>query len=120
MTRLTVAVWLRQHHGFGSSLTSSGSGLLPCCPQTKGGRGIRFAGNRKVVEGIIYRYRVGSLWRDLPREEFGPWQTVWKRPVRYVGDWTWDRVLQTIRADADAAGVIDWNVSVDATIGRAH
>ena len=31
-----------------------------------------------VVEGIIYRYRVGIPWRDLP-ECFGPWQTVWKR-----------------------------------------
>ena len=28
--------------------------------------------------------------------------------------------LQTILAEADAAGLIDWNVSVDATICRAH
>ena len=44
-----------------------------------------------VVEGIIYRYRVGIPWRDLP-ECFGPWQTVWKRHRRYAGDGTWDRV----------------------------
>ncbi|WP_372514182.1 transposase, partial [Mycobacterium interjectum] len=26
---------------------------------------------RRVVEGIIYRYRTGVPWRDLPRSEFG-------------------------------------------------
>ena len=76
--------------------------------------------HRSVVEGIIYRYRAGIPWRDLPREEFGAWQTVWKRHARYARDGTWDRILHVILADADAAGKIDWNVSVDATICRAH
>jgi len=35
-----------------------------------------FGDSRRVVEGIAYRYRTGIPWRDLPREEFGPWQTV--------------------------------------------
>jgi transposase len=26
-----------------------------------------------MLEGIIYRYRCGIAWRDLP-EVFGPWQ----------------------------------------------
>ena len=72
-----------------------------------------------MVEGIIYRYRCGLAWRDVP-SEFGPWQTLWKRHRRYAGDGTWDRVLARILADADAAGKIDWSVSVDATIARAH
>ena len=46
--------------------------------------------------------------------------TVWKRHARYARDGTWDRILHVILADADAAGKIDWNVSVDATICRAH
>lgn len=78
-----------------------------------------FENNRRIVEGIVYRYRVGLPWRDLPRELFGPWQTVWKRHRRYV-DGTWDRALAQTVADADAAGDIDWNVSVDGTINRAH
>ncbi|WP_425459437.1 transposase [Gordonia oryzae] len=32
-------------------------------------------------------------WRDLPREAFGPWQTVWKRHRRYAQDGTWGRVV---------------------------
>ena len=94
--------------------------IKPLLPSNSGRQGHPFRDNRKVVEGIIYRYRTGIPWRDLPREEFGPWQTVWKRHARYAEDGTWDRALQTILAEADAAGLIDWNVSVDATICRAH
>ena len=72
-----------------------------------------------MIEGIIYRYRTGIPWRDLPAE-FGPWQTVWKRHRRYSLDGTWDRVLTKLLTDADAAGEIDWQVSVDSTIARVH
>lgn len=75
--------------------------------------------HRQVLEGIVYRYRTGVAWRDLPAE-FGPWQTVWKRHKRFSNDGTWDNVLSGLLAQADAAGQIDWTVSVDSTINRAH
>jgi transposase len=84
-------------------------------PPEKGAMGRPATPHRPVVEGIIYRYRAGIPWRDLP-VEFGPWQTVWKRHHRWSYDGTWDRVL----ADADAAGVVDWKVSADASVVRAH
>ena len=71
-----------------------------------------------MVEGIVWRYRTGSPWRDLPAV-FGPWQTAWKRHRRFSEDGTWDRILAEVLADADAAGEIDWAVSVDSTINRA-
>ncbi|WP_244210767.1 hypothetical protein [Amycolatopsis kentuckyensis] len=37
-----------------------------------------------------------------------------------AGDGTWDTVLQRLLTDADAAGLVDWSVSVDSTIARAH
>ena len=88
-------------------------------PSSDGKQGKPFRDHRQVVEGIIYRYRTGIAWRDLPAE-FGPWQTVWKRHRRLAGDGTWDRVLAVLLADADAAGLIDWEVSVDSTVTRAH
>lgn len=94
--------------------------VAPLLPSNQGRRGHPFGDDRRVVEGIAYRFRTGIPWRDLPRDEFGPWQTVWKRHRRYAGDGTWDRVLARILAEADAAGKIDWDVSVDATIARAH
>ena len=89
-------------------------------PSNTGKPGRPFVESRRVVEGIIYRYRTGIPWRDLPREVFGPWQTVWKRHRRYAADGTWDRVLAELLAQADAAGKVEWTVSVDATISRAH
>ncbi|GAA2574505.1 hypothetical protein GCM10010210_57240 [Pseudonocardia hydrocarbonoxydans] len=52
--------------------------------------------------------------------EFGPWQTLWKRHRRYSGDGTWDQVLSALLTSADAAGVVNWDASVDSTIIRAH
>lgn len=94
--------------------------IEPLLPSNAGRQGHPFGEHRRVVEGIAYRYRTGIPWRDLPREPFGPWQTVWKRHRRYAVDGTWDRVLAQLTAAADEAGLIDWNVSVDATINRAH
>lgn len=92
----------------------------PLLPSNIGRRGHPFGDSRRVVEGIVYRYRTGIPWRDLPREAFGPWQTGRKRHRRYAGDGTWDRVLARLLAEADAVGQVDWTVSVDATISRAH
>jgi len=50
----------------------------------------------RIVEGIVYRHRAGIAWRNLPREHFGPWQTVWKRHRRYAADGTWARVLARV------------------------
>ena len=94
--------------------------IAPLLPSNEGRRGHPFGDGRRVVEGIADRYRTGIPWRDLPRDKFGPWQTVWKRHRRYAGDGTWDRVRARILADADVAGQIDWSVSVDATIARAQ
>ena len=91
----------------------------PLMPSSDGRRGRPFRDHRVVVEGIIYRFRAGVPWRDLPAE-FGPWQTVWKRHRKFSGDGTWDKLLAKLLAEADAAGDIDWIVSVDSTINRAH
>ena len=88
-------------------------------PQPTGRKGRPFADARLMVEGIIYRYRCGIAWRDLP-EVFGPWQTVWTWHRRLAADGTWDQILQKLQAQADAEGLIDWTVSVDSTAARAH
>lgn len=94
--------------------------IEPLLPSNSGRRGHPFWDNRKVVEGIIYRYRTGIPWRDLPREHFGSWKTVWKRHRRYARDGTWDRVLAGCWQPRTLTAKIDWTVSVDATINRAH
>ncbi len=94
--------------------------IAPLLPSNDGKVGRPYGDHRTVVEAIAYRYRTGVPWRDLPREEFGPWQTVWKRHRKFAYDGTWDRVLAELTAQADARGEVDWVISVDATINRAH
>ena len=92
------------------------SPLMPC---SDGQKSRPFRDHRQVVEGIVYRLRTGIAWRDLPAS-FGPWQTVWKRHHRFSTDGTWDKIHARLLAEADAAGEIEWAVSVDSTINRAH
>lgn len=95
------------------------SRIEPLMPCSEGQRGRPFRDHRQVVEGIIYRLRTGIAWRDLPAS-FGPHQTVSKRHRRFSADGTWDKIHARLVAEADAAGAVDWTVSVDSTINRAH
>ena len=88
-------------------------------PRPTGRRGRPYSDARLVVEGIIYRYRTGIAWRDVPAI-FGPWQTLWTWHRRMSADGTWDRVLARLTKTADAAGRMDWSLSVDSSIARAH
>ena len=93
--------------------------IEPHLPSSAGCRGGQWRDHRQVLEAILWRYRTGSPWRDLP-PEFGPWQTVWKRLNRWSGDGTLDKLLDAAHGDAEIAAELDWVVSVDSTIARAH
>ncbi|MFE3776407.1 IS5 family transposase [Streptomyces sp. NPDC059122] len=74
---------------------------------------------RQVFDGIWWRARTGSPWRDIP-ERYGPWETACTLFRRWRIDGTWARVLKQLQVKADAAGHIEWEVSVDSTICRVH
>ncbi|WP_399462024.1 IS5 family transposase [Streptomyces sp. sk2.1] len=92
--------------------------LWPFLPVGNGRCG-RWRGHRQVIDGILHRVRTGVQWPDLP-ERFGPWKTVYERHRLWSADGTWERLLQRVQAEADAAGEIDWDISVDSTVDRAH
>ncbi|MGI5238815.1 IS5 family transposase [Dactylosporangium sp. CA-139066] len=93
--------------------------LEPLLPAPCGrGRPRRWA-SRDVVDGIRWRVRTGVPWRDvLP--VYAPWQTLYRWFRRWQRDGTWARVLAALQAVGDAAGSIEWTVSVDSTVSRAH
>lgn len=93
--------------------------IEPLLPAAKGPMGPPFRPHRPVVEGILFRYRTGIPWRDLPAE-YGPWQTVHRRHLNWSKDGTWDRVLTGLLGEADGAGDLDWAASVDSSIARVH
>ncbi len=74
---------------------------------------------RQLIDGIRWRIRAGTPWRDIP-PTYGPWQTIYGLFRRWQRDGTWRRILTALQAQADAAGRITWDVSVDSTIARAH
>jgi len=74
---------------------------------------------RQLIDGIRWRVRVGSPWRDVP-DCYGHWRTVYGRYRQWQRDGTWARILSVLQGQADAAGLITWDVSVDSTIARAH
>jgi transposase len=74
---------------------------------------------RQQINGVNWRFRTGSPWRDVP-ERYGKWATVYDLHSRYCRDGTWPAILLGILADAEETGEIDWFVSVDSTTVRAH
>nr|WP_232794911.1 IS5 family transposase [Kitasatospora sp. NRRL B-11411] len=75
--------------------------------------------DRVVLNGIVWKLRTGSAWRDAP-ERYGSWQTLYTRFRRWALDGTFSRMLRQVQAEKDAVGDIDWLVSVDSTVVRAH
>lgn len=75
--------------------------------------------DRTVLNGIAWKFRTGTAWRDVP-ERYGPWATLHTRFRRWALDGTFERMLQAAQALADANDDIDWLVSVDSTVVRAH
>ncbi len=80
-------------------------------------RGRKRLDDRTVLNGIVWKFRTGTAWRDVPD---GSWATLHTRFRRWAKGGTFERMLRAAQAKADAAGDIEWLVSVDSTIVRAH
>lgn len=83
-------------------------------PGRKDTVGVTAKDNRLFVEAVIYRYRAGIPWRDLP-ERFGDWKNIHRRHRRWSENGTWERIFKRLSTDAD-----DEYAMIDATIVRAH
>lgn len=70
--------------------------------------------NRLFVDAVIYRYRTGVAWRDLPKR-FGDGKAVHRRYRRWCESGVFARLLATLALDADAE-----YMSIDSTSVRAH
>lgn len=76
--------------------------------------------DRQILNGILWVLRTGAPWRDLP-ERYGRWGTVYSRFYRWQKQGVWDTLFETVQAQQDAAGQLDWTVHyVDGTTVRAH
>ena len=70
--------------------------------------------NRRFGDAVLYRYRAGLPWRDLPAR-FGDCREMHTRPMRWSKSGVWEQGCKYLAADADTAYAM-----IDATIIRAH
>ena len=81
------------------------------------GRGCRPAGdNRRYFEGMIWMARSGAQWRLLP-DEYGKWNSVFRRYRRWVEMGVFDTLLETLTEMVERDTSADM---IDSTIVRAH
>ena len=66
------------------------------------------------VDAVIWKFRVGVPWRDLP-ERFGGWCNTHKRFSRWAVTGVWASLFNTLADDPDNEYAM-----IDATIVRAH
>ena len=83
-------------------------------PGREGTVGVTAADNRLFVEAVLYRYRAGIPWRDLP-DRLGDWKNVHRRFSRWAKSGVWQCVFQALAAEADNEYAM-----IDSTIVRAH
>ena len=76
--------------------------------------GVTAKDNRLFVEAVMYRYRAGIPWRDLP-ERFGDWKHMHRRHRRWSESGVWQRVFAHLAGEADNAYAM-----IDSTIVRVH
>lgn len=85
--------------------------LLPGRP---GHVGVTAKNNRLFVDAVLYRYRAGIAWRDLP-ERFGDFRVIHLRHMRWSRSGVWHKVFVILSAQADNEYAM-----IDSTIVRAH
>jgi len=83
-------------------------------PGRAGSVGVTAADNRLFVDAVLYRYRTGIPWRDLP-ECLGDWNNTHRRHSRWAKSDVWTSILALLSVNADNEYAM-----IDSTIMRAH
>lgn len=83
-------------------------------PGREGHVGTTARDNRLFVEAVLYRYRAGIPWRDLP-DRFGDFRVIHTRHMRWSQSGVWQRVFDHLAADSDNEYAM-----IDATLICAH
>ena len=88
--------------------------IEPLIAVKEGDRGRHGEDNRLFVDAVLWLVRAGAPWRDLP-EEFGRWNSVFRRFRRWARKGVWKRLFTELGEDPDLEYLI-----IDSTIVRAH
>ncbi|HEV8044647.1 MAG TPA: transposase [Rubrobacter sp.] len=80
-----------------ASLTDEQWALVrPLLPLQRGGIGRPPLAHRAVLGGILWVARTGSSWREMPEEEYGKWETAYRRHELWAKQGLWQRILRAL------------------------
>jgi transposase len=79
-------------------------------------RGDKGRDDRKFLEALLYFTVNNVAWRALPNE-FGPWNSVWKRFWRLSRSGTFEAFFQLLAERSETAHLVQM---FDSTVARAH
>lgn len=83
-------------------------------PGERGHVGVTAKDTRLFVEAVLYRYRAGIPWRDLP-PRFGDWHRVYVRFNRWSKSGIWQRIFSQLAKEPNNEYAM-----IDSTIVRAQ
>ena len=76
--------------------------------------GVTAKDNRVFINGVLWIFKTGAPWRDLP-ERFGHWKNVHRRFSRWANAGIFDGIFRILSEDADMEFLL-----MDGTIVKAH
>ena len=88
--------------------------IKDCLPGQDWDPGQTAKDNRLFVEAVLYRYRTGMPWADLPAR-FGDHKNIHQRHLRWAKKGVWSEVFSYLAVDVDNEYAM-----IDSTIVRAH
>ena len=83
-------------------------------PGEQGHVGVTAKDTRLFVEAVLYRFRAGIPWRDLP-SRFSNWHRVYVHFDRWSKKGVWQRVFEQLAKEPNNEYAM-----IDSTIVRAH
>ena len=89
--------------------------MRPLLPHAETGR--KRLDDRMVLNEIVWKFRTGSAWRDVP-ERYGSWATLHTRFRRWAADGTFDRIAGL--AARDVLGVHAMGSGLSRTFGAVR
>ena len=83
-------------------------------PPENTGNGRPSKPNRQMLNGVLWRARTGVPWRDIPRNLYGPFTTIYTR----FKTWCEDKAF--VKVFANLAETQSPKQSIDSTSAKAH
>src|SRR5918998_2265992 len=83
-------------------------------PGRDGAVGVTAKDNRRFVDAVVYKFRTGIPWRDLP-ERFGHWHRIYVRFNRWSKKGIWQQIFEQLSCDPNNEYAM-----LDSTVVRAH